>query len=765
MPGWLDVVVDGAMVKHLVIVAPGGEEVPFTDIRGSAKISKSRLEFDGVHVKSTGWAVAGASGTLFARAPLGLDVTTAWSLGDANQVAGIVRAAGNLDRLLADAQVAVPGVGRAKIELTDVGPDLAFRGDLDIATLDLVQWIAEPPFGPLEGRFAVEGDRAHYRARGSVSGTGLPEAGVPVAARASYADQLLTFESIDLEPGTGSRIAARGTMRLAGTPAYDVAADWTGFRWPLTGRALIVSSRGSLVAEGWTEFDWRVNGAFEPPGAPSFTGSAAGRFTTGAIEVRESAWQALGGRITLAGSLGRDAAQRWSVSGRASGVDPSTIRKDLPGKLSFGFSGAGTGFDARGPWNATITRLTGTLRGQPASGGGTIRRNADRTEFQRVAFALGPARLEANGALGKGATLDAHILTDDLSALLPEAGGRLDATVTVREHEVAIAVSGRDLAYGSNSAVALSVDAHVDRDGREHSWLRLRSSGMTIAGFPVTDTRLSLDGLPRDHALTFRVGSGQDSVSMRGRGAWVDGRYTLAFESIDANGPRLVPWHLEQPSRLAASREAGSLEPLCVVYDTRRICVEGRWQADGDWSLKARTESFPLEALDPKRLGAPRFRGLIAFDAEASGSAGRTVGRERERGTQRRLAPLQVRERRGPDRRVRRHARDARVRRREAPPRSQGQRRRRPRPVGAIRSGAHPGPADRRPAARRDRQGPHAATQPPAAPRRHDRQRLWRARARLYGGGPGRATRARGRGAAQPRARSTSTRRTCACGN
>ena len=762
MPGWLDVVVDDAAVKHLVIVAPGGEEVPFTDIRGSAKISKTRLTFHGVHVKSTGWAVAGASGSLFARNPIGLDVTTAWSLGDRSEVAGIVRAVGDLDRLLADAHVAAPGTGRAKVELTHVGPDLAFEGNVDLSTLDLTQWIAEPPFGPLQGQFAVEGDRAHYRATGRVSGPGLPENGVPVTARAGYADQLLTFESIELEPGEGARIAASGTMRLAGTPAYDMTADWTGFRWPLTGRALLVSPQGSLVAQGWTEFDWRVNGAFEPVGVPRFAGDAAGRFTAGAIEVRESAWQALGGRITLAGSLGRDAAQRWSVSGRASGIDPSSIREGLPGKLNFDFSGAGSGFDPRGSWSATIARLSGTLRGQPASGGGTIRRSPGRTEFQRIAFALGPARLEANGALGKGATLDARVLSDDLSALLPDAGGELDATVGVSEHEVAIAVVGHDLAYGPHRAVVLSIDAHVDRDGREHSWLRLRSSGITLAGFPVTDTRLSLDGLPRDHALTFRIGSGQDSVSVRGRGAWDDGRYSLAFDSIDANGPRLVPWHLERPSRLAASRAEGSLEPLCVVYDTRRICIEGSWLAGGAWSVKARTEAFPLEALDPKRLGAPRFRGLIAFDAEASGRRKRALARERERRAAGRLAPLPVRERSGPHGRIRRHARHARVGCGAPSARPQGQRRRRSRLVRALRGRAPGRPADRRTAARRDRPGPNAAAQPPAAPRRHDRQRLRRARPRLHGDRPGRrgpSSRAR-RGS--PRASSISTRRTCA---
>src|SRR6185295_3003802 len=157
---------------------------------------------------------------------------------------------------------------------------------------------------------------------------------------------------------------------------------------------------------------------------------------------------------------------------------------------------------------------------------------------------------------------------------------------------------------------------------REHSWLRLRSNGITLAGFPITDTRLSLDGLPRDHTLTFRIGAGEDAVSVRGRGAWDAGRYTLAFEDIAASGPRIVPWRLQAATRLSASPRDAALEPLCLVYETRRFCFEGRWQSAGDWSLKATTEAFPLEALDSKRLGAPRFHGFLVFDAEASGHAG-----------------------------------------------------------------------------------------------------------------------------------------------
>ena len=79
------------------IVAPSGTETRFRDIRGSARITRSSIEFKGVHARSTGWAVAGASGTLFAREPLALDVTTAWSLTDDERVAGVVHATGDLD--------------------------------------------------------------------------------------------------------------------------------------------------------------------------------------------------------------------------------------------------------------------------------------------------------------------------------------------------------------------------------------------------------------------------------------------------------------------------------------------------------------------------------------------------------------------------------------------------------------------------------------------------------------------------------------------
>ena len=184
MPGWLTVAVDDAAVGSLLIVAPNGTETRFRDIRGSARITRSSIEFKGVHVRSTGWAVAGASGTLFAREPLALDVTTAWSLTDDDRVAGIARATGDLERLLVDAQVAAPAKGRVQAEVRDLATKLTFRGEAEIESLDLAQWVDNPPVGPLAASLEIEGDRLRYSARGTVRGPGLPGNRHPASTRA-----------------------------------------------------------------------------------------------------------------------------------------------------------------------------------------------------------------------------------------------------------------------------------------------------------------------------------------------------------------------------------------------------------------------------------------------------------------------------------------------------------------------------------------------------------------------------------------------------
>src|SRR5688572_26987751 len=507
-----------------------------------------------------------------------------------DRVAGIARATGDLERLLVDAQVAEPARGRVQAELRDLASQLTFRGKAEIESLDLRQWIDEPPVGPLAASLDIEGDRLRYAARGRLRGPGLPATGIGVDARASYSGQVVEFESIALESAPGLDLRAAGSLQLGDAPTFDVSATWNAFRWPLAGDPLVVSPRGSLEARGWTEFSYRVSGDFVPAQGPPVAGEASGRFTTAALLVDASSWRVLGGTVKLAGSLGRGDEPEWSASGRAAGIDPSKLRPNLPGKLGFEFTSSGRGFAPDSPWIVRIRDLNGVFRGQPIRGRGGLRRRPRGFEFEKLSVSLGSAHLEADGIVGRGANLEGRLVADNLSAILPELGGRVDATIRMRGRILVAHFRGHDLAYGSHRAVVLSVDARIDRQNLKQSWLRLRSNGISLGGFAIADTRLSLDGLMQDHALNFRVGVGQDAVSLRGRGGWQDERYTLAFEDIAASGPRVVPWKLASSSRLTASGRDATLEPVCLAYETRRFCFEGRWIADGEWSVAANTD-------------------------------------------------------------------------------------------------------------------------------------------------------------------------------
>ena len=622
LPAWLTVAVDDAEIDRLDLVTAGGAELRLKSVSGSATVSRGQVEFENARADAGTWAVAGASGRVIARQPLGIEGNAAWTVTSSREIGGVLRAVGDLDRLRVAARFALPATGSAELELTQLATDLRWQGKAAIESLDLARWTDAPPFGPLRAVLEVSGDKSRYSAKGLVHGAGLPDSGVAVNGTASYADRVVTIPGLTMTTTDGLAAEWQGSFAVADQPRYDLKANWTGLRWPLAGEPLLRSAKGGVAIAGWREFEWRANGNFDPLVAPPFSGTAAGRFTTQAILVDESALQMLDGRIAATGRLDRDAARAWSVTGRARDIDPAGIRSELPGRLDIDFSASGRGFGEEAPWIVSVARLAGRFRGQAAGGSGTVRRDSDRTRFERVSLTLGTARLALDGALGGGEELDARLVADDLSVFMPELGGRIDATLRMHERSYALAMTGHDLAWGSHSATILSGDAHVDLDDREHSWIRLRSNGLVIAGFPLTDTRLSADGRLREHAIEFRVGAGEDAVTVRGQGAWIDSRFTLQMQEVTAVGPRTPAWRLEQQTSVSMSEDDVALSPACIVAEQRRVCLEGRWRRAGDWSLHAKTDAFPLDTLGKQTPGRMRYHGLLTVDAKASAKAG-----------------------------------------------------------------------------------------------------------------------------------------------
>ncbi|MGB5132249.1 MAG: translocation/assembly module TamB domain-containing protein [Steroidobacteraceae bacterium] len=622
MSRWLTLAIDDFAVSELRITSLHGADLRLRGLAGSATITRSQIRFRDGATEADNWAVAGASGRLLARDPIAIEGGAAWSLLAERELIGVAQLSGDLDRLQVRAQVAAPGKGTADILLTHLTGVLRWEGTAEIEQLDLNQWFDPAPLGPLNGSFKGHGDRSNYTAAGTIHGKGLPTSGVTAAGTAGFADDVVTVSELVLAVPGATNVRIHGAIHFGEKPAYAMQAEWTDLGWPLVGPEAIRSSTGMLNAEGWREFGYRLTGVFRRQDAPPVEGRAVGRVTATQLIVEESTLHTLGGRIEAQGMLTRDSHRAWTISGRAHAVNPATLRKDLPGRLSFAYAASGSGLDKDANWTVAVTDLSGKFRGQDVSGRGIVRRQNAHMQFERVALAVGSARLRLDGALGRDQSLDGRLIADDLSDFLPELGGHIDATLQVRGSSVNLAFTGHDLAWNEDKATVLSADARIDLEDRQSSWLRLRTAGLRIAGQTLTDTRLSLDGFMRDHRIKFRVGAGEDAVELQGRGSYLNQRYKLETESIVATGPRTPPYQLETPTRLLASADMVELAPACLVAGARRVCVEGRWQRNANWSLQAHTQSFPLEALIVKVPGRPHYRGLLFVEARVSGEAG-----------------------------------------------------------------------------------------------------------------------------------------------
>ncbi len=619
---WLRLTIDEFAIADLSVTSPRGTELRLRKLAGSASITRSAIRFADVEADAGAWAVAAAAGRVLAREPLAIDGRAAWSLTAARDLIGVVRARGDFDRLQADAQVAAPGRATANIELTDLTGELRWTGMLIVEQLDLAQWFDPAPIGPLRASAEAAGDRSSYTATGQIHGEGLPGSGVRFAGAAGYADSRVTVSDLKLTMPGSTSVGLQGTISVGEPPAFALTGEWTDFSWPLTGHAVVRSSAGSLQAEGWREFGFRWAGKLEPAGLPPAEGSASGKFTTTQFIVEESSWRTIGGRIDAAGMLTRDAQRAWTLSGNAHGIDPSAFREELPGRMTFAFAASGAGLDESVRWGAAVSGLTGQIRGEAVSGDGILRRQPGLTQFERVALTLGNAKLSLDGVLGRETALDARLVADDLSGFLPELGGHVDASLKYRDSSVMLSFTGHDLAWDRQKADILSLDARIDLEDRETSWLRLRTAGLLIAGQTLTDTRLSLDGLLRDHSVQFRIGAGADAVELRGSGAWSGQDYALDATSVVATGPGFAHYQLAQPTRLFVSASRAELAPTCLVLETRRVCFEGQWRRAADWWLRANVRGFPLETLDLEFPGRPSYRGLLFMDARISGLAG-----------------------------------------------------------------------------------------------------------------------------------------------
>lgn len=645
LPRWLAIDLGAVTVAKAELLRDGRTLLEATDLRARGTVTHARILLRDASLDA-GLFTARGEAELTARDPLALSGNVEWTLGPGREWAGRLEARGDLDRLETRVAVQAPLEARVAGTLTDLGRELRWRAEAELARLDLAALGLSAPVGPLSGRLSGSGDLASAALQALVEGRGLPDGGVNLAARVRGGPRAIDVERFAAAlVATPAAVEARGRVELGEAPRLLLEAEWQNLQWPLVGDAAVASPQGRLGIEGWRQLGFGLDARASARGFPAMRVSARGALDPAGLTVAAAQLAGPLGRLSGSGYLGFAERRPWQVAGEVEALDLGPLRPDLRSRLAARFSASGAGSGAEFAFAAALTRLSGTVRGQPADGAGLVRYRPGRWEFDGVRVDLGPARLTAEGWTGADTRLRAALDVSDLAAFAPSAAGRIEARLVAdaprasvdggRDLRLDLSLRGRDLAWGSERAAVFSADALVDLGDLDQSWVRVRAAGLTLAGQAISTTRLSLDGYARAHRFEFRVGAGERAVDLEGEGSFLNGVYRFTASRLTPAGPGLQSWSLEAPMAGMASAAAAALEPTCLVQDVRRVCFEGRWQREQGWSASLETESFPLQALDVSLPGKPGYEGLldlaVALDAR-SGQAwtGRAVGRLRD---------------------------------------------------------------------------------------------------------------------------------------
>ena len=396
------------------------------------------------------------------------------------------------------------------------------------------------------------------RRQGKLHGRGLPESGV--AARCAHELRRPGRRVRVDRAGVGSRLRrrARGTLAVANAAVlrHDGRLD----------RHFAGRSSGTRCSP-------RRAGISRPTAGPNSTIASAATSSRPArrpspakppatSRPRRSSSTNRTGRPSAGASRSR---ARWPRSGPAlDGVRPrdghrsSQIRAELPGRLSFDFAGNGAGFDAKGPWSATIQKLRACSAASARAAAARSAASQARPCSSDVAFALGPARFEANGIprpRREPRRAPSSRTTCPPSCLSSAAGWTRKSTCTSTRSpspspgttSVRLAPCGRALGRCARGPRRSRSTPGCDC-ARTAS--RSRDSRSRTRGFRSTACRATT----RSRFASVRARMPCRCVA---GGAWDAGRYTLGFEDIAASGPShraLAPAGRDAPVRESHGR-------------------------------------------------------------------------------------------------------------------------------------------------------------------------------------------------------------------
>jgi translocation and assembly module TamB len=628
LPRWLIIDAAAGQVAQATLTVPNGFRLDASDIDGAAVIRHHVIRFFHAQGVLDNAVRVDGIGELLAADPIGLEVKGRLEWHPSGQppwtVSGSAR--GDLNLLSVVAHTESPFRADATGLMFDLTNRWRWTCDAVVRNFDLRAWDIHSPLGAITGHVSGSGDAAGFSGRGPLNPAGLHAGVFDTEFSGSYAARVLTAHHMQARhAGSGARASGSGTIGIDG-PRLDLKGEVSDFRWPLTGREPAVSAAGgSWSLAGVLPYRVQLKGSARAAGLPDTPLEASGTLGKDSFAFDKAELDLFGGHASLAGEVVWAPQERWSVSGRASAINPGALRADLPGSVSFLLGASGRGFDTQGDLTASFSGLSGKLRGVPASGSGTLTHSGNTWGFSEVRVGLGSTQLALDGHVSERLDLRFAVNATDLSLLAPGTRGELKASGTVRgtlaDPSLVFSAHGGDFEYQGVKLESLDADVNFDPGAfQQPSRIDVRLRKLSVRHRTLESLELTLAGPPSAYDVHLSLAAPGLSARAQARGAYAHGVFLGELEALAVNGSESLQLALERPVALTVGPEHARIEWLCLSGTPGSLCADGDW-TPAQWSSTVMTKQLPLQTLTAGMTPAVEYLGTVSALARLTGGA------------------------------------------------------------------------------------------------------------------------------------------------
>jgi translocation and assembly module TamB len=586
------------------------------------RIQSFALDYDLIHLSGMGRVLAalpfGIEGTVTTLyTPKGLP---AWSI--------VTDMNGDLDQLPLVGRIDKPFNASFKGAAYTLTTGWNIKADSVIRNLDINAFGGGKALGIISGNLAVTLDSSGFTARGPLTPTGLKAGPMAIEFDGSYTNKHVQIRRATAHhAASGSRVHLRGGVDFGDAgPRLALNGTWSPLQWPLTSKQpAFRSPSGSYKLSGVKPWDVEARGDIETIDAPLVPATLRGKLTGDALTIDAATAQWSDGLASFAGNARWNPAESWRISGNMRGMNPQKIRPDLPGKLDFNFAAEAAPFGNAGTLDLRIERLTGTLRKQPAAGGGHFILPAGSKDwhFDKVDLRFGRTRIQLDGGLGAQRDLRFAIDADDLSLFDAGAKGRVSArgryAGTADAPLLLLKAQGSDFEWQGRRIAAMdaNVDINLAPGGRAQGKIELRD--LTLSDRTVQKLSLQLDGPSDAQRLNLQLDAKPLHSVLSAGGKVEDGQWRGTIQTLSIDDAHNLRLSLEAPAALAFNLDDFQLGRTCLKDNAEKVCIDAQ-RVNQAWNTHFSAEALPLRALTAGLTQELEYEGTINLVGDAAGS-------------------------------------------------------------------------------------------------------------------------------------------------